>query len=155
MHERYMREAIELAREAVTADRGGPFGAVVVQGDRVVGRGCNRVTSDNDPTAHAEVSAIRDACARLGRYWLEDCVLYVNCEPCPMCLGAIYWARIGKVYYAGVAADAAAAGFADQQIAEELCRPADARRLPMEQLLRDEALPVFQLWRDKPDRLDY
>ena len=155
MHEQYMREAIELAREAVTADRGGPFGAVVVQGDRVVGRGSNRVTSDNDPTAHAEVSAIRDACARLGRYWLEDCVLYVNCEPCPMCLGAIYWARIQKVYYAGVAADAAAIGFADEAIAGELCRPVQERSLPMEQMLRDEALPIFRLWRDKPDRIDY
>lgn len=155
MHEQHMREAIRLAREAVTGDRGGPFGAVVVQGRDVVGRGCNRVIADNDPTAHAEVSAIRDACARLGRYWLEDCVLYVNCEPCPMCLSAIYWARLGKVYYAGVAADAAAIGFADQAIAAELCRPADARRLPMEQLLRAEALPVFQLWWDKPDRRDY
>mgnify|MGYP006280518925 CR=1 FL=1 len=155
MHEEYMREAIRLAREAVTGDQGGPFGAVVVQDGQVVGRGWNRVTAENDPTAHAEVVAIRDACARLGSYWLEGCVLYVNCEPCPMCLGAIYWARIHKVYYAGVAADAAAIGFADADIAQELCRPIASRRLAMEQLLRAEALPVFRLWEEKGDRLDY
>lgn len=154
-HEGFMREAIRLAEAAVRDGDGGPFGAVVVRDGQVVGRGWNRVLGENDPTAHAEVTAIRDACRALGSYWLEGCVLYVNCEPCPMCMGAVYWAHIDKVYYGGTAADAARIGFADHEIAEELCRAIGRRRLPMEQLLRDETLPVFDAWLNAPGRREY
>mgnify|MGYP002713011384 CR=1 FL=1 len=150
-----MREAIHLARNAVEKAFGGPFGAVVVKQGRIVGRGWNCVTSSNDPTAHAEVMAIRDACRTLETYWLEGCELYVNCEPCMMCLGAVYWARIARVYYGTDRADAAAIGFADEHIGDELCRPPAQRSVPMEQGFRTEALEVFDLWREKDDKIPY
>lgn len=152
--ERFMREAIGLAEASVEAG-GGPFGAVVVLEGRVVGRGSNRVTLDNDPSAHAEIVAIRDACRQLECFSLEGCRLYVNCEPCPMCLAAAYWARLDGVHYAATAADAAGAGFDDELIAEEVKRPLVERRLPMAQLLREEALAAFERWRVLPDRVEY
>ncbi len=151
---RFMREAIALA-EASVRDSGGPFGAVVVRNGEVVGRGHNRVTLDSDPTAHAEVVAIRDACARLGVFRLDGCELYVNCEPCPMCLAAAYWAHLERVYFAGAMSDAEQGGFDDAIIQREVCLAAGQRQLPMEQLLREEALPAFALWRAKDDRTDY
>jgi guanine deaminase len=155
MDKQFMTEAIELARHAVENGFGGPFGAVVVRDGTVVGRGWNCVTSNNDPTAHAEVMAIRDACRRLGTYWLEGCELYVNCEPCMMCLGAIYWAHIAQIYYGTDRADAAAIGFADEYIGDELCRPPAQRSVPAEQAFRAEALEVFELWRNKEDKKPY
>lgn len=149
-----MREAIRLARESIDSG-GGPFGAIVVRDGEIIGRGSNRVTLSHDPTAHAEVGAIRDACARVGDFSLHGCELYVNCMPCPMCLGAIYWARIDRIYYAATAADAAAIGFDDLFIAEELARPLTQRQLPTAQLLRDEALVGFRAWDEKEDKVEY
>ncbi len=142
-----MREAIRLARAGFRDGRGGPFGAVIVQGGRIIGRGCNEVLASNDPTAHAEVTAIREASRLLGRFHLDDCELYASCEPCPMCLGAIYWARLARVYFAATRADAGAIGFQDDVLYEELARPAEKRTLPMAALLRDEAMAVFEEWR--------
>lgn len=150
-----MDEAIALALDGVRRGEGGPFGAVVVRDGRVVGRGNNRVTSSNDPTAHAEVVAIREACAALGSFSLAGCELYTSCEPCPMCLGAIAWARLDRVVYAGTRADAAAAGFDDAEFYDEVCRPIDERRLPMVPLGRAGALAAFDAWRAKADRVDY
>lgn len=150
-----MREAIRLAEQGMARGDGGPFGAVVVRDGAIVGRGWNRVLATNDPTAHAEVSAIRDACRHLGTYWLEDCELFVNCEPCPMCGGAIRWAHIRRVYFAATGEDAAAIGFDDTRIAADLCREPAERTLPTEQVLREEALPAFGAWRDLPGRQDY
>lgn len=141
-----MQAAIEQAREGMEKGEGGPFGAIVVQNGLIVGRGNNQVLLNNDPTAHAEVMAIRDACARLGSFQLSDCVLYTSCEPCPMCLGAIYWARPRQVYYACTRHDAAAIGFDDSFIYEEVAAPLDARRIPIHLLLREQALPVFAAW---------
>jgi tRNA(Arg) A34 adenosine deaminase TadA len=153
--QRFLRQAIELALEAVRSGRGGPFGAVVVLGGEVVGRGINEVTSALDPTAHAEIVAIRAACRALGTFQLAGAEVYASCEPCPMCLGAIYWARAARVYFAASREDAAASGFDDGFIAAELALPAAARRIPMAQDLREEALAVFRLWDEKPDRTRY
>jgi len=142
----FMREAIRLSIEPMQAGHGGPFGAVVVKDGRIIARGFNQVTSTNDPTCHAEVDAIRKACAALGAFQLADCDLYTSCEPCPMCLGAIYWARPRRVFFGNTKADAAAAGFDDQFIYQELARPLADRQLPMTQLLRDEAQAGFQAW---------
>ena len=150
-----MRAAIQLARVKMRANCGGPFGAVVVRRGQIIARGWNRVTSANDPTAHAEVSAIRAACRKLQRFHLADCELYTSCEPCPMCLAAIYWARIGKIFYAGARRDAAAAGFDDDLICREIARPVSRRKIPARQLLRGDALKVFKEWRDKPDKVRY
>lgn len=150
----FMREALALA-EASVASGGGPFGAVVVRAGVVVGRGSNRVTPDNDPTAHAEVMAIRDACRNLGIFSLEGCELYVNCEPCPMCLAAAYWARLERIYHAATRQDAAAAGFDDALIYQEVCLPAAQRRLPLEQLLPEEAMTAFAAWAELACRVDY
>jgi len=150
----FLRQAIHLA-EASVRSGGGPFGAVVVKDGEIIGRGHNRVTLDNDPTAHAEIQAIRDACQHVGGFSLEGCTLYVNCEPCPMCLSACYWAHLDEVIFAADAADAAQAGFDDMLIREELAQPREARRLSMRQSLRDEALAVFELWRESADRVDY
>jgi len=150
-----MMEAIRLSVEKMQAGEGGPFGAVIVRGGEVLARGWNRVTSTNDPTAHAELVAIREACRVLQNFWLGDCEIYVSCEPCPMCLAAIYWAGIPKVYYAAVAADAAAVGFADAYIYRELANPPAQRNLDMQQTKRREALAAFQLWEAKLDRLEY
>jgi len=150
-----MREAIELSLTNMLAGRGGPFGAVIVKDGQIIARGFNQVTSTNDPTCHAEVDAIRKACQALGSHQLDGCDLYTSCEPCPMCLGAIYWARPARVFYANTKADAAAIGFDDQFIYDEIEKPLAQRSLPMQQFLRDEALVSFQAWADKQDRTDY
>lgn len=151
----FMREAIRLAEQGVARGDGGPFGAVVVRDGEVIGRGWNRVVSGNDPTAHAEINAIRDACARQGDFRLTGCELYTSCEPCPMCLAAIYWARIERVWYAATAGDAADIGFDDSHIHDQLKLPEEMRRLPHEHLLRDEALKVFRQWHDSEQRVQY
>ena len=151
----FMRCAIALGLENVRAGRGGPFAGLVVKNGSVVAEGVNRVTTANDPTAHAEVVAIREACRKLGDFQLRGCDLYTTCEPCPMCLGAIYWARPARVFYGCVAADAAAAGFDDVFIYEELKRPVAGRRVPMEQLLRDESLAIFSLWKRQEKKTPY
>jgi tRNA(Arg) A34 adenosine deaminase TadA len=144
--ENFMREAIRLSREGSQAGKGGPFGAVIVKDNQIIGKGSNHVLLTNDPTAHAEVVAIRDACANLQTFHLDDCVLFTSCEPCPMCLGAIYWARISKIYYANNRKDAANIGFNDDFIYQELDLPIDKRHIPMELLLREEAQAVFKNW---------
>ena len=151
----FMREAIRLSVEKMQAGHGGPFGAVIVKDGEIIARGFNQVTSTNDPTCHAEVDAIRKACAALGTFQLDDCDLYTSCEPCPMCLGAIYWARPRRVFYGNTKQDAAAIGFDDQFIYEELEKPLDARQLPMRELLREEALAGFRAWQTKAGRVDY
>lgn len=154
IHEDFMRQAIGLAVENVR-NGGGPFGAVIVKNGRVVATGVNRVTPDNDPTAHAEVCAIRAACRKLGTFNLEGCVIYTSCEPCPMCLGAIYWAHLDKIYYGANQHDAAAVKFDDSFIYRELeLKPAD-RKKPVENLLHDEALAPFNAWRAKSDKVEY
>jgi tRNA(Arg) A34 adenosine deaminase TadA len=151
----FMRRAIALALENVRTAQGGPFGALVVKEGRVLAEGANRVTATHDPTAHAEIVAIREACRVLGDFQLSGCDLYTTCEPCPMCLGAIYWARPARVFYACLAADAAAAGFDDAFIYEELKHPPGQRRLPMEQLLRNEALEIFSQWNRQENKTPY
>jgi len=150
-----MREAIRLSLAKMRANHGGPFGAVVVRRGRIVGRGWNQVTSTNDPTAHAEVVAIRDACRRLKTFQLDACELYTSCEPCPMCLSAIYWARLKHVYYANTRKDAAGIDFDDDFIYEEIKRPVGRRKIPMKRLLRAEAMAAFKAWRAKADRILY
>ncbi len=151
----FLRKAIALAREGMTTGQGGPFGAVVVKDGHIVGQGCNQVTSANDPTAHAEVVAIRDACQNLGTFQLVGCTLYASCEPCPMCLGAIYWARPTRIVYGAFHTDAAEAGFDDQFIYNELGKPREQRHIPMKQFLRSEADAVFQEWIALEDRKKY
>jgi guanine deaminase len=155
MRNLFMRQAIRLSIEMMRRGKGGPFGAIVVKGNRVVGRGCNRVTSANDPTAHAEIVAIRDACKRLRTFALDECELYTSCEPCPMCLSALYWARIRRVYYANTRQDAAKIAFDDDFIYREVGRPVRRRKLMMKQLLRQEALAAFEEWERKPDKVRY
>ncbi|RYC70919.1 nucleoside deaminase [Spirosoma sordidisoli] len=153
--EDFLREAIQMAREGMKTGQGGPFGCVIVRNGEIVGRGCNRVTSTNDPTAHAEVEAIRDACRNLGSFQLSDCTLYTSCEPCPMCLGAIYWARPSRIVYGAFHSDAAGAGFDDQFIYEEIDKPREQRSIPMQQCLRQEADAVFQEWIGWEGRIRY
>jgi guanine deaminase len=153
--ETFMREAVDLAVAGVQAGHGGPFGAVVVRGDEVLGRGCNRVLADADPTAHAEVVAIRAACAQIGSHDLAGCVLYASCEPCPMCLGAALWSRVERIVFAGTRKDAAAAGFDDAVFYEELERPFAERQVPLEPLMRDEAQRAFEAWAARSDRQIY
>ncbi len=153
--EQFMRRAIRLATENVEAGCGGPFAAVVVQNGRIVAEGTNTVTSSCDPTAHAEINAIRSACRELGVFQLSDCDLYTTCEPCPMCLGALYWARPRRVYYAATRDDAAAVGFDDAYIYNELGNDPHKRALPMQQLLRAEAQESFRAWDAKQDRVEY
>lgn len=155
MNEKFMREAIRLSVEKMRAGIGGPFGAVVVKDGEIIARGFNKVTSTNDPTAHAEVVAIREACEKLGTFQLDDCEIYTSCEPCPMCMGAIYWARPNKVYYGNTKADAAKINFDDQFIYDELDLPMNKRKLTMIPLLRDEALEAFKEWEEKSDKIDY
>ena len=150
-----MRAAIGLSLRMMRRGQGGPFGAVVVRGNRIVGRGWNQVTSTNDPTAHAEVVAIRDACRRLRTYHLDHCDLYTSCEPCPMCLSAIYWARLRRVFYGNTRKDAAKIAFDDDFIYAQVALPIHRRKLPMQKLLREEALQVFQEWEKKADRIPY
>src|SRR5467141_778145 len=151
----FMQRAIALALENVRSGNGGPFAALIVKENRVIAEGTNRVTSTNDPTAHAEIVAIREACRVLADFQLTGCDLYTTCEPCPMCLGAIYWARPARVFYGGSATDAAAAGFDDAFIYDELkIRPA-GRRIPMTQLLRDDSLAVFLAWKQQENKTPY
>jgi len=151
----FMRAAIQLAEEGMHANSGGPFGAVVVKDGKIIGKGYNRVTSNNDPTAHAEILAIREACANLGSFQLDDCVIYTSCEPCPMCLGAIYWARPKKVFYACTREDAASANFDDQFIYDELEVKIEDRKVSFENIVRDEGLHLFEYWKNKTDKTEY
>ncbi len=150
----FMREAIRLANESVK-NGGGPFGAVIVKDGKVLAGLSNSVTIDNDPTAHAEVNTIREACRKLGTFDLSGSVIYTSCEPCPMCLGAIYWAHIDRIYYGNTRQDAADIDFADNFIYEELDKPLGERQLPIVPLLRDEALQTFRLWTEKTDKTEY
>ncbi len=154
MNSEFMRRAIALALENIRIG-GGPFGALIVKDGRVVAEGANSVTATNDPTAHAEVVAIRAACQVLGSFQLTGCELYASCEPCPMCLGAIYWARPACVYFAATAEDAAAAGFDDAFIYEEIAQHHAGRNIPMEQLLHQEGVRVFHAWALKTDKARY
>lgn len=153
--EDFLKAAIGLARDHMEAGHGGPFGAVVVHEGRIIAEGWNQVTSRNDPTAHAEMVALREAAVRLNRFSLAGCTLYTSCEPCPMCLAAAYWARIDGLVYAATRADAAEIGFDDDILYRELALPVSERRLPMRSLLHEEALHVFTAWRDKPDKVPY
>ncbi len=150
-----MQAAIGLANDGLSAGRGGPFGCVVVRRGEIVGRGNNRVTSTNDPTAHAEVTAIRDACSNLKTFQLTDCELYTSCEPCPMCLSAIYWARIPVIYFGNTRQDAAAIGFDDEFIYQQVALPPAQRTIPMKPLLRDEALGTFRAWAALENKVKY
>ena len=150
----FMREAIRLADESVQ-NGGGPFGAVIVRNGEIVAGSANSVTRDNDPTAHAEVNTIRQACRKLGTFDLSDCVIYTSCEPCPMCLGAIYWAHIGRIYYGNTKKDAAAIDFADDFIYKELERHLENRSVPFIPLLHDEAIETFHAWAAKQDKVEY
>jgi guanine deaminase len=151
----FMQEAIERAVENVRSGQGGPFGAVVVKDGRIIAIGANSVTTTNDPTAHAEVNAIREACRALGTFQLTGCDLYTSCEPCPMCLGAIYWARPDHVFFAATAGDAAAAGFDDSFIYDELKLAQQERKIPLEPLMREAGLEPFRIWTNKNDRVNY
>lgn len=155
MHEKFMKLAIQLSRSKMRANSGGPFGAIIVRRGKIVGRGWNQVTSTNDPTAHAEMAAIRDACKRLKVFRLDDCELYASCEPCPMCLSAIYWARVKSVYFAATRRDAARIDFDDERIYREVAKPISRRSIQMRQLLRPEALKVFSEWKAKADKVTY
>jgi guanine deaminase len=150
----FMRRAIDLSLQCVASDEG-PFGAVVVHGGRIVGEGINRVVPSGDPTAHAEIVAIRAACRTLGTHALDGAVIYTSCEPCPMCLGAIWWARIAEIVYANDRRDAAAIGFDDDAIYREVAAPLDRRTLPIRRMGADEALEAFRRWAAKPDRVMY
>ncbi len=152
---KFMARAIELAKNGVEMNAGGPFGAIVVKNGEIVGEGNNRVTSTNDPTAHAEVIAIREACRALGTFQLNGSVIYTSCEPCPMCLGAIYWARPDKVFFACTRDDAANIGFDDDFIYAELEKNNEEREMVLLSLMRDEALEVFRSWASKPDKIEY
>ena len=150
-----MRMAIELATQNVTSGRGGPFGAVVVRNGEVIAAASNSVTSTNDPTAHAEVNAIRAACAKLANFQLDGCDIYTSCEPCPMCLAAMYWSRCRAVFYGNTKADAAAAGFDDGFLYQEVKRPLSERSIPFERLLGEEAIASFEAWKQSTERIDY
>lgn len=151
----FMARAIQLAIENVHAGRGGPFAAVVVRNGSVIAEGTNLVTSTNDPTAHAEMVAIRQACRNLASFQLNDCEIYASSEPCPMCLGAIYWARLARVCFAATRQDAAAIGFDDAHIYEQLERPISQRVIPIQQMMREEALAAFRAWDQRPDKIRY
>ena len=155
MHREAMERAISLAVENVQLGGGGPFGAVVVRHSKIIAEGTNQVTSHNDPTAHAEVVALRRACQLVGHFELKDCEIYASCEPCPMCLGAIYWARVGHLYFAANRADAARVGFDDSFIYDELSVPLVNRKIPTTEFLRDEALAAFRLWNKSTTKVPY
>lgn len=155
MQNSFMARAIQLALENVDSGRGGPFGAVIVKDGMVIAEGANQVTLTNDPTAHAEMLAIRAACQKAGAFQLQGYEIYASCEPCPMCLGAIYWARLSRVYFAAVDADAAKAGFDDSSIYREFSRPRAQRKIPMVQMMREEALAAFHAWQKKADKIAY
>ena len=155
MNNPFMARAIQLSLENVLSGQGGPFGAVVVKAGVIVAEGVNQVTATNDPTAHAEVVAIRAAAASLKTFDLASCEIYTSCEPCPMCLGAIYWAHLAHIYFAGFASDASHAGFDDSSIYQEFARPIADRSIPTSQMMRDEALAAFKAWQEKPNRIAY
>ena len=150
-----MQQAILLSQQGMLNNEGGPFGCVIVKGDKIVGQGNNKVICNNDPTAHAEITAIRDACKNLGTFQLNDCEIYTSCEPCPMCLGAIYWARPKIIYYANNREDAAAIGFDDNMIYEEMKAGIPFRKIPIVSLSRQEALKIFNQWHQKMDKKAY
>jgi tRNA(Arg) A34 adenosine deaminase TadA len=150
-----MARAIELSIENVRTGRGGPFGAVVVKNGKIVAEAANNVTGTNDPTAHAEILAIREACKKLGAFELTGCEIYTSCEPCPMCLGAIYWARPDRVYYGNTAADAAQVGFDDSFIYEEIPLPFERRKIPMVQMMHDESIEGFRIWEQSVKKVPY
>lgn len=154
-HEKWMKMAIQQSEQNVLKSAGGPFGAVIVKDGKLIAKSGNKVTATNDPTAHAEVSAIRLACKKLKTFDLSGCVVYTSCEPCPMCLSAIYWARIDTIYYANTKQDAEDIGFSDKFIYEELDKPMDQRSLPVKQMMRDEALNAFKLWHQSAMRITY
>ena len=151
----FLREAIRLSYERMKRNEGGPFGAVIVRDGEIIGRGWNRVTSTNDPTAHAEIVAVRNACSRLKSFSLAGCEIYSSCEPCPLCLAAIYWSHLEHIYYAATCDDATAAGFDDHHFYRELGKAVGKRSIPMEQALRDEACVALKAWTQKTDRVDY
>ncbi len=151
----FMEQAIALATENVTSGRGGPFGAVIVRDGKVLASGANMVTAENDPTAHAEITAIRRACAVLGTFRLEGCEIYTSCEPCPMCLAAIYWSHCSAIFYGNTAADAARAGFDDAFLYDEAKKPVEERRIPTINLMREKAISSFEAWRVSASRIDY
>jgi tRNA(Arg) A34 adenosine deaminase TadA len=153
--EQYMMEAIALSKKSIDNNEGGPFGCVIVKNNLIVGHGNNKVILNNDPTAHAEVVAIRDACHRLGTFQLEDCEIYTSCEPCPMCLGAIYWARLKIIYYANTRHDAASIGFDDSLIYEEIEIGLDDRKIPSINLCRHNANEVFKIWSEQQNKIHY
>ena len=154
-HSNFMREAIALSEDNVKNGLGGPFGAVIVKDGKIIAKSANKVTTTNDPTAHAEVATIRLACQALQTFTLEGCVIYTSCEPCPMCLGAIYWARLDKMYYANTKSDAAAIGFDDQFIYEEIDLKLEERKLKSEQILKEEAILIFEQWKASRQKTDY
>jgi len=151
----FMQQAIDLATENVTSGRGGPFGCVIVRAGQVIATGSNCVTSHNDPTAHAEITAIRAACKKLGSFQLTECEVYTSCEPCPMCMAALYWSRCKAVFYGNTAADAAGVGFDDAFLYDELKKPLAERTLPIHNLLRKEAFASFAAWRDSTSKIEY
>jgi tRNA(Arg) A34 adenosine deaminase TadA len=155
MQKEFMREAIRLSFLKMRSNRGGPFGAVVVHEKKIIARGWNQVTSQNDPTAHAEIMAIRAACRKLKTFRLDECEIYTSCEPCPMCLAAIYWARLRKIYYGNARRDAARIKFDDEMINRELAKPRSRRKIPLKQVLRKEAIRVFDAWELKGDKMVY
>jgi tRNA(Arg) A34 adenosine deaminase TadA len=155
MHNRFMARAIQLSIDNVHSGQGGPFGAVVVRNDEMIGEGANQVTCTNDPTAHAEVLAIREACLKIGTFNLQGCEIYTSCEPCPMCMGAIYWARLSGVYFANDAADASRIGFDDSRIYRELSQPLSKRQIPMIQMMREQASQAFRAWENKTGKIAY
>lgn len=151
----FMQKAIDLAKKGMASNSGGPFGAVIVKDNKVIGKGYNKVTSKNDPTAHAEIVAIKEACEKLQSFQLDDCVIYTSCEPCPMCLGAIYWSRLKKVVYGCNRDDASIINFDDQFIYDELEKPINSRQIEFVKLMRQEALDVFKEWQKKSDKIRY
>ncbi len=153
--EKFMQEAIALSQKGISQNEGGPFGCIIVKDDKIVGRGNNKVTSSNDPTAHAEIVAIRDACSNLETFQLEGCEVYTSCEPCPMCLGAIYWARPKVIYFANTRQDAADIGFDDSMIYEEMNTGIENRKIPIIKLGRESALKIFGEWACKSDKTQY
>lgn len=155
VNQAHMRRAIALSEANMRTNHGGPFGAVIVRDDRIIAEGCNRVTSSLDPTAHAEIEAIRAACKSLGQFQLLDCVIYTSCEPCPMCLSAIYWARLDRIYYANTRQDAADISFDDDFLYREIPRPPLERSVPADRLLADEARGAFEAWRRNKDKIRY
>lgn len=155
MDHTFMARAIQLSIENVHSGRGGPFGAVIVKDGNIIAEGTNQVTSMRDPTAHAEVVAIREACRKLGVFQLRGCEIYTSCEPCPMCLGAIYWCHLSHIYFANSAADASRVGFDDSLIYRELTQPYSTRLIPMIQMMREEALAAFRAWEEKSDKITY